>query len=336
MDVNPQCSPIASAETGASAACISVVIPTKNRPQTVEKLIRALAANPSRVAEIIVVDQSESGVLGEHLAPAGATTDKAAILYRHAPEIDGAAAARNAGFTMSSSPYVVFLDDDAIPAPGCLELLVETLEAHPALLAVGGLVSNYSPPPWPARLLRWIFYRPPLRDERQPAYWKARSYARGALIRSSKLTGSCMAFRREALERCGGFDPRYRGPSVGEDVEISTRLLRLAGRHDAIALVGGAFTHHASEGSWKRNPRANEFEIVATHYWFHRNYPRTLANRVRFAWMCTGLLLWSLAASLRRLHAGPLLSFAAGVRSILNGYRGCPFLHATPPQGHCA
>ncbi len=233
---------------------------------------------------------------------------------------------------MTSAPYVIFLDDDALPAPGCLELLVETLDRHPELLAVGGLISNYSPPPLRDRLFRRLFYLPPLFDERQPIYWRARSYARGALIASGKLNGGCMAFRREVLEQCGGFDPRYRGPSIGEDIEISQRLLRLAGRRDAIALVGGAFIHHASEGSWKRNPRSTEYELVATHYWFRRNHPWNLANRLRFVWMCFGLLLWSLAATLKRRDSASLRYFFAGLRSIRNGYRGCPFLHTLTDQ----
>lgn len=318
-----------AARTPTADTLFSIVIPTKNRAEAVQGLVRTLAEQTERHAEIVIVDQSACFSCDRVLDPACTSTgNERRLVYLHAPWIDGAAAARNAGFAVSTAPYVVFLDDDAIPEPGCLELLVETLDRHPQLLAAGGLVSNYSPPPLPARVFRRVFYLRPLYDERQPIYWQARSYPRGALIRCGKLNGGCMAFRREALEACGGFDSRYRGSSIAEDIEISARLLKLAGRRDAIALVGGALIYHASEGSWKRNPRSIEFEIVATQYWFRRNYPWNLANRLRFAWMCAGLLLWSLASSLKRLDAGPLRSFLAGVRSIRNGYRGCPFLKA--------
>lgn len=317
----------------------SLVIPTKNRAPAIERLLHLLVARGTQLAsagigEIVIVDQSASPSLSRLPNAAWSSNgDEPRLMYLHAPWIDGAAAARNAGFRMSSAPYVIFLDDDALPEQGCLELLVQVLDRHPQLYAAGGLVSNYTPPPLPARLFRRIFYRPPLYDERQPVYWRARDYATCKLIPSSKLTGCCMVFRREALERCGGFDARYRGASVGEDVEISVRLARLANRPDAIALVGGAFVRHASEGGWKHNPRSIEFEIVATHYWLRRGYPWNLANRFRFAWMCAGLLLWTLASSLKRRDPAPLRSFLAGVRSTRSGYRGCPFLGPEPADG---
>lgn len=309
----------------------SIVIPTKNRGHALERLLHAIAGQSAKLAELVIVDQSaEDGLRAAAESVRPRFGEKSRLIYMHAPSIDGSAAARNAGFAATSAPYVVFLDDDAIPEPGCLELLAATLERHPQLLAVGGLISNYSPPPLLVRLYRRIFWLPPLYDERHPVYWKAVSYTPGALIRCEKLNGGCMAFRRAALQRSRGFDPRYRGPSIGEDIEIAQRLLRLAGRRDAIALVGGALIHHASEGSWKRNPRFIEFHLVATHYWFRRNHPWNIANRLRFAWMCVGLLLWSLTSSLKRLNPAPLRSFFAGLRCISSGYSDCPFLH--PPE----
>lgn len=333
---NEVTSPSTKAGPGLPVGCgYSAVIPTKHRPYRLPHLLDALATQTLPPSEIVVIDQSDSPSTVFTTSQTRAEEAKSPrLIYLHAPDLGGLTAARNAGLAVSTAPYVVFVDDDALPEPDCLRLLVGALHRHRELIAAGGLVSNYPPPPLPGRLFRRIFFVPPLYDERQPIYWKARRYAPGTLIRCGKLNGGCMAFRREALERCGGFDTRYHGASVGEDIEISARLLRLAGRRDALALVGGAFIYHASEGSWKRNPRSIEFEIVATHYWFRRNYPWNLANQLRFAWMCAGLLLWSLARCLKRLERGSLRSFLAGLRSIRAGYRDCPFLKGQPLAKH--
>lgn len=304
----------------------SVVIPTKNRTAQIERLVASLARQESPTCEIIVVDQSDQPAELTGLAPSELERGAPRLVYLHDPTIDGLTAARNIGLSKAASPYVIFLDDDAQPEPRCLRLLVEALERYPNLLAVGGLISNYSPPPLPIRWFRRLFYLGPLYDERQAAYWRARSYQPGRLIPTTKLNGGCMAFRRETIMSVGGFDSRYCGASIGEDIEISQRLLRWSRRRNALALVGGALIQHASRGNWKRSPHALEQEIVATHYWFSKNHPWSVANRLRFWWMCLGLLLWSTVSAVKRGSLGPLVRFWAGVRATREDYRGCPFL----------
>lgn len=315
------------AHTGAERRTVwSVVIPTKNRTARLEHLITLLASQVPSSCEIIVVDQSHQPAQLTELLPSSPASEAPRLVYLHDPTINGSAAARNIGLSKAAGPYVIFLDDDAQPEPRCLRLLVEALERYPKLLAVAGLISNYSPPPLLIRWFRRLFYVGPLHDERQAVYWRARSYQPRQLIPTTKLTGSCMAFRREAIVSIGGCDSRYCGASVGEDIEISQRLLRWSLRREALAFVGGALIHHASEGTWKTDPRALEFEIAATHYWFKKNHPWNFANRLRFWWMCLGLLLWSTASAVKHGNLGPLVRFWAGVRMTLEDYRGCPFL----------
>ena len=325
----------ASRGQGVPPADYSVVIPTKDRPHLVARLVAALRAQSRPPKDVIVVDQSAAPFALEELQQVLAGEgEQSRLIYLHDPKIEGAAAARNAGLFLAAAPYVIFLDDDALPQPDCLELLVNSLEQHRHLAAVGALISNYSPPPWPVQFFRRFFYLGTLRDERQAYYWRAGAYRAGEILPTTKLNGGCMAFRREILARMGGFDSRYCGASVGEDIEITQRLIRFTGRMDAVALVGGALIHHASEGAWKNNDRAIELELVATHYWFRRNVPWNLANRFRFLWMCVGLFLWSLASAARRSNIAPVRRFLAGLDSIRHDYRRCPFLKPQQTFNH--
>ena len=135
-----------------------------------------------------------------------------------------------------------------------------------------------------------------------------------------------MAFRSTPLRAAGGFDSRYRGASVGEDIEISLRLTRSSGPNNVLALVGGALIVHSSTGTWKDGSRRLGTEIVATHYWYRKNLPHTLQNAARYLWMCCGILLFATGSALRRRNLQPLRSVLAGVRCISSEYADADFL----------
>ena len=309
----------------------SVVVPTKARAADVCRLITSLLGQSLLPREIIIVDQSATDEPRRAVEEAWANRSRDSqpeLVYIHDPAIDGSAEARNEGLRRSKSPWVVFFDDDAVPVNDCLLLLGQAFAGHSELLALGGIISNYTAPPTWLRLFRRLFYRGPFWDERQHVYWNSASYSPGQIIPTGKLNGGCMAFRTQILTRIGGFDARYRGPSVGEDVEISQRLLRLTGSTKTLAMVGGALMSHLSSGAWKARNRRQEFEIIAAHYSYRKNLPHSTPNVLRFAWMCFGILLSASASSLRRWSLQPLTSPLAGIRCVRSGYDGCPFLQS--------
>ena len=310
---------------------VSAVIPVKDRPADLRNILAALLRQTLPPAEIVVVDQSESNacadaarqVYAEH-GPAGLPP----LIYVHDPSIDGLTAARNEGLRRGAAPLVAYFDDDAVPVPDTLLVLATALQQRPELVGAGGIITNYSPPPAPAYWLSRIFRRGPFWDERQPIYWNWSRYASGEIAPSAKLNGGCMVIRREALLAIKGFDSRYRGSSVGEDIEVSQRLAARGGAR-SLALVGGAFLEHRSRGGWKAVDRSLEFQVVSSHYLFRSDPARTRLNGLRLCWLLAGLLLLAAVSSFRRRHAGPLRSFAAGVRCIAADYAGCPFLRST-------
>ena len=91
---------------GAAAAhVISVVVPTRDRPEALARCLAALAWQRAQL-EIIVVDDGDAGGAG---AP-GARVDRA-------PAARGPAAARNLGARAARGDVVCFTDDDCAPAP---------------------------------------------------------------------------------------------------------------------------------------------------------------------------------------------------------------------------
>jgi glycosyltransferase involved in cell wall biosynthesis len=307
---------------------VAVVVPTKNRPVPLARLVSALLAQTSPPAELIVVDQSatdESRRAVERLVAEAGPPGRPELVYVLDPSIDGAAAARNDGLRRARAPLVAFLDDDGIPDAAALEILAGALRDAPELVGVGGIITTYARPAPRAVALSRLFHPGPFWDERQPVYWDWARVARGQRVPTGKLNGGLMVCRRDALLAEGGFDPRYRGPSVGEDVEISQRLERHApGR--ALALVGGAWLAHASAGEWKRSERDLEFELVATTYRYRKNMRKDAATRLAYGVFVAGLFALGLARSARGRSAAPLRSVLRGVRCVRADYAGCPFL----------
>jgi len=89
----------------------SVVIPAYDAERTIARVVEALRGQRPAPAEIIVVDDASKDGTAEAARAAGA-----AVVTNETSKSAGGA--RNAGWAAATSPVVVFLDADAIPAEG--------------------------------------------------------------------------------------------------------------------------------------------------------------------------------------------------------------------------
>jgi glycosyltransferase involved in cell wall biosynthesis len=108
---------------------ISVVVPTRDRPQALARCLAALARQRGPALEIVVVDDGSGGV-----AAGGATVVRA----RGA----GPAAARNLGARAASGNVICFTDDDCEPAPDWAQRLADACRESDA--AAGTTVADRS------------------------------------------------------------------------------------------------------------------------------------------------------------------------------------------------
>lgn len=174
---------------------MSVVVPTRNRHTSLRRMATALAAQEtSHNFEVIVVDDGSSPPVTE-ADLAGAP---------HAQVVPGpgrrAAGARNAGIAEARGPIVLFTDDDTEPERGWLEAAVSFLEKHPEHVGVEGVVESL---PW------------------DPLYDMSVETATPGTYLTCNI-----AFRREALEKLGGFDADN-FPLHCEDLDLAMRALEL-------------------------------------------------------------------------------------------------------------
>jgi glycosyltransferase involved in cell wall biosynthesis len=180
-----------------SEPLISVVSPVRNAAHLVGGLLAALEAQslPADDFETIVVDDGSTDGTPEILARWEAADPRRRRVLR-APG-RGPAAARNAGTAAARGEWIAFTDADVLPEPRWLE--------H--VLLAGGDADAVE-----GRTVPW-----PVEDLRPDSHYVQNE--RGGLYVTAN-----MAYRREVLERLGGFDESFRDAFL-EDSDLAFRAL---------------------------------------------------------------------------------------------------------------
>lgn len=188
----------------------SVVVCTRDRAALLGTTLRgALAEARTRGAELLVVDNASTDGTATLLADFAAQAD-GAVRVVHEPEV-GLSAARNRALAEARGEVAVFLDDDAVPRPGWLAVLLAPY-AEPGVGCVGGrilLAFATRPPSWLVPALHPAFSGyDPGDGPRRIRYGGRDWYPFGANV----------SFRVATARRLGGFS-RHMGLRGGEQLQ---------------------------------------------------------------------------------------------------------------------
>ena len=167
---------------------VSVVVPTRGRPQLVRDAIAAVIGQtyPGPVDCIVVHDQEPPDESLARLA-----TDGRSVRVVRNSHSAGLAGARNTGVALARGEFMAGCDDDDVWHPGKLQAQVGRLLDEPGLLVVGSGIRLLLPAgrivDWPARAER-ISYQMLLRN------------------RVKELHSSTLVMRRDAFAKAGLYD----------------------------------------------------------------------------------------------------------------------------------
>lgn len=205
----------------------SVVVCTYNRCQSLIETLRAIAAQevPEDFAwELIVVDNNSHDATRPTVEAFQAARPRLAMRYAFEGR-QGLSNARTHGIALARGDYVVFTDDDVLPAPDWLALLVGGMRAH-RCSAAGG----YIEPLWQAEPPPWL-------TERFYGFLALRTDPEGpkpVRLEEEMPFGANVAFQRSLFARLGNFDPHLgRNGEVlagGEEIDMLMRVVRSGGK----------------------------------------------------------------------------------------------------------
>lgn len=212
------------------APFLSVIIPTRERPERLERCVRSILASgyPSTRYEILAVDNAPATDATRQLVES-MRAEGAPIRYAR-ENATGSASARNAGLPLVESDIVVMTDDDTIVDHHWLTEVARGFASAADVACVSGLLLP-GELETPAQI--WFeeyggFSRGfdqrifDLEDNRPP---EETLYPYSAGIFG---TGNNFAFRRQVLQDIGGFDPALGNgtPALGGvDSEVLLRTI---------------------------------------------------------------------------------------------------------------
>jgi glycosyltransferase involved in cell wall biosynthesis len=196
---------------------ISVVIPTKDRPEALIGTLESLAGQETAAGqrfEVLVVDNGSAERTRATVRGVAAGSQIPIELIEH-PE-GGPAAARNAALAAAQGDVVLMLGDDTEAADR--RLLAGHLELHasrpePEYAVLGRITWTPKRPVTP--FMRWL-------EDGGPQF-NYLDLEPGPVDAASYLYSSHVSVKRAILERVGGFDPRFPTAAV-EDTELGVRL----------------------------------------------------------------------------------------------------------------
>jgi cellulose synthase/poly-beta-1,6-N-acetylglucosamine synthase-like glycosyltransferase len=226
---------------------VSIIVPGYNEEATIVASVQALLASQFGQLEIVVVNDGSKDATAAQLIEAfdmvrverspssGLESQPVNGVYfsrvdRRVVLVDkqngGKADALNAGINHARYPLVCCIDADTLLDPWALARLVWEFEAHPATVAVGGIVrvvngSTFSD----GRLVEVRTPRSLLANLQILEYLRAFLGARIGWSRLNALviiSGAFGLFRKAAVVEVGGYDRT----TVGEDAEMVLRLHR--------------------------------------------------------------------------------------------------------------
>jgi glucosyl-dolichyl phosphate glucuronosyltransferase len=292
---------------------VSVIIPTKNRPSELQRVVRSVFAQTVSDLSLVIVDQSPDNesrrlVEGELAAAEKSRGLSWNLNYIHNTQISGGAMARNRGMKVAAGDIWLFLDDDVILERDFVEQLLVAYRDYPEAAGVSGIITNYPRPSVAFRLWSGLFMRGPFHDERQPIYWCAEALRNSPPVRVRRFGGGLMSFRADAV-RGKFFDENLQGVSDGEDVDFCSQLG--PGAQLLIAPSARLEHHHSPAGRlrdhWlRRSVRGNIFL-------YRKNWNEGIFNRCCYLWLMAGYYAVALIASSRRLSLDPCRALKTGL-----------------------
>lgn len=203
---------------------VSIVIPCYNHGLFLREALASIGT-PTTLAEIVVVDDGSTDNTPDVVA-----TFETPLLFRCVRQQNaGLAAARNRGLQESHGQYVLFLDADDWLAPGAVDLGAAALDAHPECAFAFG------------RCTMMNRDGTPIETASQPRI--VRDHYRELLRRNYIRMAGMVMFRRDALERIGGFN---RNVNASADYEMYLHIARHHPVHDHGQVVAHYRKHDAN------------------------------------------------------------------------------------------
>lgn len=272
---------------------LAIIIPTKDRPAEVARILANIAEQGERPCRVIIVDGGVSpaidGAVARSVFP-DLAIERVAV---YPPSLT---AQRNAGIRAvpADATHVAFFDDDVLLEEGALEAMMRFWGE--AADDVGGAGFNLTNEPYRKPTYFEKFFC--VNADRPSMILRSGFQSKVSCIRETArvgwLPGCAMVWRRDVFAECM-FDERFSGYARYEEVDFSHRV----GRKRKLYIVAGARAAHLSR------PESAGFSFAlgrmetVNRMYFVRKSPELSVTLC--AWGLFGMLLNNIVKGVSRL-----------------------------------
>lgn len=245
---------------------LSLVVPTKDRPDDLAKMLASLAAQTRKPDQVVVVDGSDPVVkpVVDRFAD-----DLPLVYVRVFPP--SLAKQRNAGMATLANDITLagYIDDDIVLEPQAVENMIRFWDS--AAADIGGAafnITNNPQPPWQS-IKRLFEVDNPVPGLVMPSGFPSSITYQHGDLETDWLYGGATVWRREVIARFP-YDEWFIGTGFGEDVDFSFNVRE----HYRLIVVGDArLAHYSHPIRADRQFLLGKWQVVNRMY-FVRKYRR--------------------------------------------------------------
>lgn len=197
---------------------VSIIIPYRNRQDTLPRTLASIAACTLRPLEVILVDNGSEDASSTHCLHFAEKADSGITVHLLSEPCPGAARARNTGLRKASAPWVYFFDSDDEISPEFLQDALAEAKENPLTEIV-------------AAATKMVY--PDGREQKRKVYPNASVTDQ---ILTGMLATQGMLFRKDFCMRINGWKDNLR---IWDDWELGIRAL--AARPHIVWLTGKAY-----------------------------------------------------------------------------------------------
>jgi glycosyltransferase involved in cell wall biosynthesis len=294
---------------------IAFVVPTKDRPDDLRKMLASLAQQTRRPDQVIVVDGSDPEV-------------RRVVHEAHSLDVEyvrefppSLARQRNAGMARVRGDITLagYLDDDIVLEPEAVQRMLDFWEgAGPDIGGAAFTITN-NPPPGALNLKQFFAI-----DHVQPGRVLRSGFASTITpqqvdVDVEWLYGGATVWRRAVIERFP-YDEWFIGTGFMEDIDFSYTV---RGHYRLFVVSQARLAHYSRPVRTDRQRLLGKWQVVNRMHVVRKHRARGLS--LAAAWRASaGLFLLNMAAAIVRRRRDPLnraLGNAAGMLSELLGRR---------------
>ncbi|CAB5538652.1 Chondroitin polymerase [Pseudomonas putida] len=239
LSIRPSSGP--DAEGGADAPLVSVLVPCYNRELYIEEALLSILEQDYPNFELIVVDDGSQDGSAQRIE---ALRERYGFQF-YRQQNQGVSAALNTALKYARGQYIATPDSDDVMLPGRLALQVAYLEQHPEVGCVGAGVVYVDAN---GRRLKAEKCKP------------IRAFSFSELLATARAVGAPVAmYRREAMDRVGGYDPQIRI----QDFQMTLKIAYLGYRVDILPDLVTLYRKHPGNMSTTAYKRQLDYDLMA-------------------------------------------------------------------------